>query len=288
VIEPSAAFQVTLVLLVVPCTAAVNCNDPPVAAAAVAGVTVTPVTVAALTVTVAVPDFDVSATLVAVTVSVPALDGAVYAPDDVIEPSAAFHVTPVFVVVPCTLAVNDALPPAVSDVAFGETVTPVTVPVATPVPVSGTITGFALALDIMDRFPLTLPLDVGAKLTANPWDCPPVRLTGAVSAGVLNPVPVTLTWLMLRLAEPVFVAVKVCEPVVPTEVVTAMLVGLTLSEAAGGAGLGDDVLPMTVQLQLQKLATTNAARNTRSEPRFSREEFIFAQTSTLSVLISYC
>jgi hypothetical protein len=247
VIEPSAAFHVTFVLVLVPCTVALNCSEPPVAAEAVAGDTVTPVTVAALTVTAAAPDFELSATLVAVTVSVPGLGGAVYAPDEVIEPSAAFHVTPVFVVVPCTLAVNDAVPPVVSEVVFGETTTPVTVPEATPVPVSDTITGFELALDMMDRFPLTLPLEVGAKLIANACDWPPLRLTGAVRAGVLNPVPVTLTWLMLRLAEPVFVAVRVCEPVVPTAAVTVILVGLTLSDAVGGAGLGDEVLPTTVQ-----------------------------------------
>jgi hypothetical protein len=54
----------------------------------------------AVTFTVAEPDFVVSATLVAVTVSVPAVAGAVYAPDPVMLPSEACHVTPLLVAVP--------------------------------------------------------------------------------------------------------------------------------------------------------------------------------------------
>jgi hypothetical protein len=46
------------------------------------------------------PDFVGSATLVAVTVSVPAFAGEVYAPDEVMLPSAAFHDTDLFVVEP--------------------------------------------------------------------------------------------------------------------------------------------------------------------------------------------
>jgi hypothetical protein len=54
----------------------------------------------AVTLTVAEPDFVVSATLVAVTVSVPAVAGAVYAPDAVMLPSEACHVTALLVAVP--------------------------------------------------------------------------------------------------------------------------------------------------------------------------------------------
>jgi len=82
----------------------VNCALPLVLKDVVAGLTVTLVTVAdelaAVTLTLAVADLVVSATLVAVTVSVPAFAGAVYCPADVIVPSCAFQVTFVFVVVP--------------------------------------------------------------------------------------------------------------------------------------------------------------------------------------------
>jgi hypothetical protein len=51
-------------------------------------------------VTVAEPDLVRSALLVAVTTAVPAVDGAVYRPEDVILPSEACHVTALFVVEP--------------------------------------------------------------------------------------------------------------------------------------------------------------------------------------------
>ena len=56
-------------------------------------------------VTDAVANFVVSAWLVAVTVSLPVFDGAVYKPVCVIVPLTAFHVTFVLLV-PVTVAVN--------------------------------------------------------------------------------------------------------------------------------------------------------------------------------------
>jgi len=66
--------------------------------------------VGAVTVTLADAALFVSAWLVAVTVSVPALAGAVYAPDEVMLPKAAVHVTVLFVTVPWTSAANCSLP----------------------------------------------------------------------------------------------------------------------------------------------------------------------------------
>jgi hypothetical protein len=70
---PPVADQVTAVLLL-PVTVAVNCCVAPVMSAAVVGAMETETTV---TVTVAAADLVVSATLVAVTVKVPAVAGAV-------------------------------------------------------------------------------------------------------------------------------------------------------------------------------------------------------------------
>jgi len=56
--------------------------------------------VAAETVTFAEADMLVSASLVAVIVSAPAFEGAVYAPDEVIVPSAAFQVTALLLTLP--------------------------------------------------------------------------------------------------------------------------------------------------------------------------------------------
>jgi hypothetical protein len=98
---------VTDLSVTVPATVAVNCKVPPVRAVAGDGETVTPVTVGgAVTVTVADADFEVSAALVAVTVSLPAVAGAVYKPADVTLPSLAVQVTDLSVTVPCTEAVN--------------------------------------------------------------------------------------------------------------------------------------------------------------------------------------
>jgi hypothetical protein len=64
-------------LVTVPETVAVNCCVPPAPTDVVVGEMVTELTTGAVTVTVADADFVVSAALVAVTVSVPAADGAV-------------------------------------------------------------------------------------------------------------------------------------------------------------------------------------------------------------------
>ena len=102
VMAPKAAFQVTAVFEVVPLTVAVNGSVPVVSEEAVAGETMTEVTAGpeVATVTVAVPDLLESALLVAVTVSVPTLAGAVYSPAEVMVPRAAFHVTEVSEAVP--------------------------------------------------------------------------------------------------------------------------------------------------------------------------------------------
>jgi len=78
-------------------------------------------------VTLAESDFVGSATLVAVTVSVPAFAGAVYRPPAVIVPSAALHVTALLVAVPATLAAKVSVPPVDDDAVAGDTVTDETV-----------------------------------------------------------------------------------------------------------------------------------------------------------------
>jgi hypothetical protein len=85
---------------------------------------------AIVTFTVTESVFDGSATLVAVTVSVPAFAGALYAPELLIVPSTAFHVTALFVVVPATLAANGRVPEVIDDAVAGDTDTEVMVPVA--------------------------------------------------------------------------------------------------------------------------------------------------------------
>ena len=74
---PRAAFHVTDLFVFVPLTVALNCAVPPVASDDVAGETVTELITGVAIVTIAEADLVVSATLVAVTVAVPAVVGAV-------------------------------------------------------------------------------------------------------------------------------------------------------------------------------------------------------------------
>jgi hypothetical protein len=95
--------------------------------------------VAAFTVTWAVADFAESASLVEVTVSLPLLAGAVYSPDDVICPRAAFQLTDLLLAVPWTVAENCTVAPVVADAEAGVIVTEVTF--AALVPLGGTLIG---------------------------------------------------------------------------------------------------------------------------------------------------
>jgi len=133
VMLPSAAFQVTLLSEAVPCTLALNCRVVPSVVEVEAGDTVTDVIVgfgvgagAAVTITTAEADLVVSATLVAVTVAVPALAGAVYSPEGVMLPSEADQVTDLLDVDPWTEAVKESVPPVADLAETGEMVTEVT------------------------------------------------------------------------------------------------------------------------------------------------------------------
>lgn len=102
---PNEAFQVTDLSEVVPWTFAINGRVPVTIEKPEEGEILTEVTVglgtgAAVTVTETEADLVGSATLVAVTVAVPAVAGAVNAPEDVMLPNEAVHVTELFVVLP--------------------------------------------------------------------------------------------------------------------------------------------------------------------------------------------
>jgi hypothetical protein len=122
---PLATDQVTAVL-VVPITVAVNCCVPPVVTVVLAGEMLTLIAgvLPAVMVTAAVAVSLGSATLVAITVAVPAEAGAVYTPllDTVPAPLATRQLTAVLLV-PLTVAVNCRVLLAVSVVLVGATPT---------------------------------------------------------------------------------------------------------------------------------------------------------------------
>jgi hypothetical protein len=99
-IAPLAADHVTDLSATVPCTVAVNCCVASARMLMVLGDTEMEVTVGAFTVTAAEADLVLSATLVAMTVTLPAAAGAVSKPALVIVPAEADHVTALLVTVP--------------------------------------------------------------------------------------------------------------------------------------------------------------------------------------------
>lgn len=120
---PPDADHVTDLSATLPCTAAVNCCVASVRMFTVAGEIETPVTVGALTVTVADADFDLSARLVAVTVTFPEVAGAVRRPPAEIVPAEVDQVMPLLETVPEMLAVNCCEPPVTMVALVGEMVT---------------------------------------------------------------------------------------------------------------------------------------------------------------------
>jgi hypothetical protein len=102
---PPLADQLTAVL-VLPVTVAVNCCEAPTCRETELGAIDTTTGAAEVTVTVATADLLLSATLVAVTVNVPAVPGAVYSPLEETVPPLAVQLTAVLAPFAITVAVN--------------------------------------------------------------------------------------------------------------------------------------------------------------------------------------
>jgi hypothetical protein len=166
-----------------------------------------------VTLIVAVPVIVGSATLIAVTTSVPALAGALYCPEEEIEPSRAFHVTLVFLVEPWTTALNGSVPLVIEAAVEGETVTEVTsLPVggffvvdeATVTVAVADLVGSALLVAVIlppppDIGAVKAPLDVMVPIVVDqvtesfavtPWiealSCTVAPAAGARKAGVIT------------------------------------------------------------------------------------------------------
>jgi hypothetical protein len=94
---------------------------------------------------------------------------------------------------------------------------PSTLVEAIPVPLSGMDSGELgeLLTSVID--PETVPAVVGAKTALNVVFFPARIVSGAVMPEMLNPVPVTPTDEIVRLADPPFDTVMVCELLVPVE-----------------------------------------------------------------------
>ena len=67
------------------------------------------------------------------------------------------------------------------------------VPLVTPVPVSGIVRVGLDAVDVMTMLPVALAADVGVNVTVKVALCPAVSVTGVVMPLKSNPVPLTAT-----------------------------------------------------------------------------------------------
>jgi hypothetical protein len=102
----------------------------------------------------------------------------------------------------------------------------------TAVPLRVTLRAGFVASESIMTLPLTLPADLGAKVTLKEALCPGVRINGVVSPEMLKPEPETVAWEMVEFVPPVFRTVSVCDWVWPTcTLVNVRFAGVALSVA---------------------------------------------------------
>ncbi len=68
----------------------------------------------------------------------------------------------------------------------------------------------------MERLPEAVPTTVGLNATVIVVCCPAFTLSGSVNPLTLNSEPVSLIWVMLRVAVPVFLIIRAWDVLVPT------------------------------------------------------------------------
>ena|SRR5580704_2727584 len=138
---------------------------------------------------------------------------------------------------------------------------------------------------MIDKLPVAVPGVVAANATSKLWLAPGARLEGTANPLVLNPAPVTVTSLMATPVAPLLVAVMVCEPILPTTAVTETLLGVTASLADCGPGFAvEEATPMQPEVQLE--AAKRVVRNTRTAPRFKREEINLVVLLVLAIVFT--
>ena len=99
-----------------------------------------------------------------------------------------------------------------------------------PVPDKAIIAGEPGALLTTEILPDAAPADVGAKVAVNDTLLPALMFIGIVAPLMPNPVPEAVACEIVTLAEPEFVSVIVCDPLLPTATEPKLtLPGLALS-----------------------------------------------------------
>jgi hypothetical protein len=104
---------------------------------------------------------------------------------------------------------------------------------ATPFPANGTAPGEFAALLVIETLPLVDPVEAGEKFTLNVLDCPGLRDIGRTRTPGLNPVPVTVTCVIVSTPFPLLLTFKVWEFTEPTTTFPKFTVaGVTVSAVA--------------------------------------------------------
>jgi hypothetical protein len=98
------------------------------------------------------------------------------------------------------------------------------------VPESGTFNAELVALDVIARFPLTLPAEVGENFTLKLALCPAFSVVGKVSPLALKPAPVAVAAEIVTLDPPELVTVSVRDALLPVFTLEKLrLVGAAVS-----------------------------------------------------------
>jgi hypothetical protein len=86
----------------------------------------------------------------------------------------------------------------------------VSAPADTAVPVTAIARFEFVAVETIDKLPLSVPAAMGAKVRSKPALCPAARVRGNASPLIVKPDPVKLDWEIVALEPPEFVRVTVC------------------------------------------------------------------------------
>ena len=120
---------------------------------------------------------------------------------------------------------------------------------AIPVPLSVTGGGELGALLTIEMLPDTVPTEVGKKVTVIVVCCPAVIFKGSENPlAVKKGEPVSVTWVILSVAVPVFLMIRTCDKLEPTTALPKLKdVGLTWIAGAGaGFTVSEAALLVTV------------------------------------------
>jgi hypothetical protein len=128
---------------------------------------------------------------------------------------------------------------------------------AIPVPLSATGGGELEALLTMETLPDTAPTEVGRKVTVIVVCCPAFTFKGNVNPlTVKKAEPVSVTWVIVKVAVPVFLMIKAWDKLVPTTSFPKLMEGGLTWIAGAAAGFTVNVAALLVTVPAVFVTTT--------------------------------